>query len=151
MMSIENVQLAPAPSDAPERDTCDELAVAVIVPPPQEPVSPFGKATTSPFGRISAKAIPVSAVAPFGFAIVKVRLVESLTGSVAAPKAIAIVGGATTLGAAASTAAGAAITVASAAAKTALRSGVDRWPTGSSLNCTTGSIGRTGANWERGR
>jgi hypothetical protein len=42
IMSIENVQLAPAASDAPARLTPPELGAAVIVPPPHEPVSPFG-------------------------------------------------------------------------------------------------------------
>ena len=39
-------------------------SAAVIVPPPHEPESPFGVATTRPDGRLSLNATPVNATAP---------------------------------------------------------------------------------------
>src|SRR5882672_186825 len=45
---------------APDRLTELEPATAVMVPPPHEPVRPFGVATTKPAGRLSVKATPVS-------------------------------------------------------------------------------------------
>ena len=47
---------------APERLTLPEPATAVMVPPPQEPVRPFGVETTRPAGRVSLKPTPVRAV-----------------------------------------------------------------------------------------
>ncbi len=70
-------------------------AIAVIVPPPHEPVSPFGVATTRPAGSVSVKPTPVSAVPAFGLVSVKVSVVVPFTTMLAAPKALAIVGGAT--------------------------------------------------------
>jgi hypothetical protein len=46
---------------APDRLMTPVPAVAVIVPPPQEPVSPLGVEITSPAGKVSLKPIPVSA------------------------------------------------------------------------------------------
>src|SRR5437899_1730407 len=51
---------------APARLTLPEPAVAVMVPPPQLPVRPFGVATTRPAGRLSVNATPVSATVVFG-------------------------------------------------------------------------------------
>jgi hypothetical protein len=45
----------------PVRVTLFVPAVAVIAPPPQVPVSPFGVATTNPAGNVSEKPIPVRA------------------------------------------------------------------------------------------
>ena len=45
------------------RLTLPEPAVAVITPPPQLPVSPFGVAITRPAGSVSVKPIPVRALA----------------------------------------------------------------------------------------
>src|SRR5436853_251649 len=59
---------------APVRLIVPEPAVAVMVPPPHVPASPFGVATTSPAGRLSVKPTPVSAVPAFGLARLKVRL-----------------------------------------------------------------------------
>jgi hypothetical protein len=47
---------------APERLTPLVFCVAVIVPPPQLPVCPFGVEITSPAGNVSLNPIPVSAV-----------------------------------------------------------------------------------------
>jgi len=46
----------------PERLITFVACVAVMVPPPQEPVSPLGVEITRPAGKVSLKAIPVSAV-----------------------------------------------------------------------------------------
>src|SRR5262249_13404629 len=55
------------PSVAPERLMLFEPAAAVLLPPPPEPVKPFGVDTTNPAGSGSLKATPVSAAAVFGF------------------------------------------------------------------------------------
>ena len=57
--------IAPPASVAADRLMLPLPAVAVIVPPPQEPVSPFGVATTSPLGKASLNPTPVSAVDAF--------------------------------------------------------------------------------------
>src|SRR5258708_19998799 len=74
-----------------------EPATAVAVPP-QVFESALGVATTSPVGRVSVKATPVSAtVLAAGLVMVKVREVVPFSGMVAAPNALAIDGGATTM------------------------------------------------------
>jgi len=55
----ENVQNPLAARLAPARLMVLDPAVAVIVPPPQLPVSPLGVATCSPEGSVSLNAIPV--------------------------------------------------------------------------------------------
>jgi hypothetical protein len=83
---------------APARLTVPEPAVAVIVPPPQVPLNPFGVATTNPVGRLSVKATPVSAtVFATGLVRVKVKVVVPFTAIKVAPKLLLIVGGATTV------------------------------------------------------
>src|SRR5215471_3045442 len=71
----ENVHEAPAASVAPERLMLFDPAMAMMIPPPHEPVSPFGVETTRPAGRVSVNASPVRDVAVFGFASVKVSAV----------------------------------------------------------------------------
>jgi hypothetical protein len=51
----------------------------------------------NPAGSVSVKLTPFSATVPFGFVIVKVRLVVPFSGMFAAPNDFAIVGGATTV------------------------------------------------------
>src|SRR5215469_15231982 len=60
--------------------------------PPHVLVRPGVFATTSPAGRLSTKARPVSAVLTFGFWIEKTSVVEAFSGMLAAPNAFAIVG-----------------------------------------------------------
>ena len=71
-------------------------AVAAAVPP-QLLVNPLGIATTRPEGNVSVKATPVSAtVLAAGLVMVKVSEVVPFSAMFAAPKALAIDGGATT-------------------------------------------------------
>src|SRR5215470_3582224 len=58
----EKVQELLAARVAPDRLITFVPAVAVIVPPPQEPVRPFGVETTRPAGSVSLKAMPLSEV-----------------------------------------------------------------------------------------
>src|SRR5215471_20042802 len=67
----ENVQPVWAARVAPERLTLPLPAVAVMLPPPHDPVRPLGVATTSPAGNGSVNATPVSA-RPLGLVTVKV-------------------------------------------------------------------------------
>jgi hypothetical protein len=92
----ETIQDAPAASDAPDRLTELDPAVAVAVPP-QVLVKPFGVDTCSPEGRVSAKPIPLSAVPPFGLLTWKVKVVDPLRATEVAPNALVIEGGATTV------------------------------------------------------
>ena len=93
----EKLHEALAAKDAPLRLTVPDPAVAVIVPPPQDPVSPFGVETARPGGKLSVNAIVVRAVVALGFVTVNVRDVEPLSGILAAPNAFARVGGVTTV------------------------------------------------------
>jgi hypothetical protein len=95
--SIEKVQDPFPTSVAPDRFTVEVPAVAVMVPPPQLPVNPFGVATTSPEGRLSVKAMPVNTVPGLGLVIVKLRVVVPFNGMLAAPKDLLIEGGAMTV------------------------------------------------------
>src|SRR5262245_9064895 len=81
---------------APLRLIVPDPAVAVMVPPPHEPVSPLGVATTRPAGRLSVNATPVSAVVS-GLVIVKVRLVLPPTAMADAPNAFTMVSEVTTV------------------------------------------------------
>lgn len=85
----------PAAMVPPERLTVETPATVpvVMVPAPQEPVSPLGLATTSPEGRLSEKATPVRATVALGLVMVKVSVVVAFRLMLAAPKALAIAGG----------------------------------------------------------
>ena len=84
----ENVQELLAAIDAPVRLITLVAWVAVIVPPPQEPVSPFGVEITRPAGSVSLKPTPVSVVVVLLFWMVKLKLVEPFSGMLAAPNAL---------------------------------------------------------------
>src|SRR5215471_15310684 len=79
------------------------LNVRVVSPasgakvPPQVSVAFGGLATTSPAGNVSVKATPVSATVGFGLVNVNDSVVVWPTGTNAAPNALVIVGGATTV------------------------------------------------------
>src|SRR5205085_2193676 len=66
----EKVHEAPAARVAAERLMLPLPAVAVMVPPPHEPLRPFGVLTTRPAGRVSVKATPVSCAPALGLVIV---------------------------------------------------------------------------------
>jgi hypothetical protein len=77
----------------PDRLTTEDPATAVAVPP-HVLLRAFGVATTRPAGRLSVKARPVNEmVLATGFVRVNVKEVEALSAMLAAPKALAIVGG----------------------------------------------------------
>ena len=79
---------------APEKLTLPDPAVAVMPADPQEPVSPFGAATTRPAGKLSIKPTPVSEAAALGLLTVKLRPVVPFSAVFAAPKVLVRVGGA---------------------------------------------------------
>jgi hypothetical protein len=90
-----NVQEVPGGSVAPERLTAFDPETAVMLPPPHDPVRPFGVATTRPVGNVSAKATPVSATV-LALATVKLRLVLPFDTMREAPNDFVIEGGTTT-------------------------------------------------------
>src|SRR5207249_1192729 len=81
----------------PDRLMLAEFAVAVTVPP-QLFVTPGVEATCKPLVSVSLKAIPFAAVVlAAGLVMVKVTVVLPFSGTLAAPKALLIVGGAVTV------------------------------------------------------
>src|SRR6185369_4921071 len=92
----ETVQEALAASVPAERLILPEPATAVAVPP-HVLFRPDGVATTRPAGRLSVKAIPVSARLVLGFWIVKVSEVVPFSGMLAAPNTLVIEGGVATV------------------------------------------------------
>ena len=82
------VQDAVAARVAPERLTLPDPATAVIVPPPHEPVSPFGVETTRPAGRLSVNATPVREIVVFGLLMVKLSEVRSVQQECGCAKAL---------------------------------------------------------------
>jgi hypothetical protein len=93
----ENVHEPEKTRVAPERLTLLEPAVAVIVPPPQLPVSPFGVATWRPAGRLSVKPIPDKDVVVFGLFTVNDSDVVLPSGIDPAPNDFVTVGGPATV------------------------------------------------------
>src|SRR6476619_5749301 len=92
----ENVQEAFAAIVPPLKLITFVPAVAVIVPEPQTPVRPLGVEMIKPAGSVSLKPTPVSATVVLGLVMVKLSEVEPFSGMLTAPKAFAMVGGATT-------------------------------------------------------
>jgi hypothetical protein len=90
-----NVQEALAARVAPLKLTVPEPAVAIIVPPPHDPVSPFGVETTSPAGKVSVNAMLVAELVESGFIMVKLRIVLPPTVIVVGEKLLLITGGST--------------------------------------------------------
>jgi hypothetical protein len=87
----EKVQMDP--KLAPNRLTLADPAVAVMVPAPQDPVRPFGVATTRPAGKLSVTPTPVSDTPKLGLVMVILRLVAPVRGTLNAPNALLMVGG----------------------------------------------------------
>ncbi len=94
------VQEVLAGSVALPRDTVPDPCVAVIVPPPQVPIRPFGVDTTTPPGKVSVKPTPVSGT-EFVFVIVKAKVELPPTVMVLGLNAFIIIGGPTTVSVAA--------------------------------------------------
>ena len=90
------VQLALAASEPPVRLTLPDPATAVMVPV-QVPPRPFGVATTRPAGRVSVTAMAFCVTVVLGLVSVSVRLVDPFSAMFAAPNALVIVTGATTV------------------------------------------------------
>jgi hypothetical protein len=76
---------------APVRVRLPAPAVAVMVPPPQLPVRPFGMEISKPEGKASVKPTPVSGMR-LPFVMVKLSEVEPSSGIAGRPKDFAIVG-----------------------------------------------------------
>lgn len=87
------VQLPNGPS-APFARLTLALAATALILPRQEPLTPFGVATTRPEGRLSVNARPVR-VDAFGLFRVRLRLVVPLRAMLDAPKTLPMVGGRT--------------------------------------------------------
>jgi hypothetical protein len=97
--TTETLKLQPvlAPSTAPERLMEDALAVAVMVPPPQDPVT-FGEdATCNPAGKESVKPTPVRLFRVSLFVMLNVRPTGVPTATEGALKLFVNVGAARTL------------------------------------------------------
>ena len=88
----ETVQLAFGASDAPLKDTDEDPSAATAVPL-QVLFRLPGVATTSPAGKLSVKATPLSVRFTLLLLRVNVRLVVPFSGIVAAPKALVMLGG----------------------------------------------------------
>lgn len=93
----EKVQELAALSATPDRLTTLVACVAVIVPPPQEPLKPLGVEMIRPAGKVSLKPTPVSPTVVFTLLMVKLSEVEPLSGMLDAANELLIVGGATTV------------------------------------------------------
>ena len=94
--STETVQEALAARVPPDRLTEDEPPTAVAVPP--QVLLRLGVAATSrPAGKLSVKAIPVRVTLVLGLVMLKVNEVVPLSGMLAAPKALVMVGGEATV------------------------------------------------------
>jgi len=85
---MENVHEVLAARLAPDKLTEFAPCVAVIVPPPQDPVRPFGVETTKPAGNVSPKPTPVIPLVALLFWTVKLKEVDPFKGMLAAPKAL---------------------------------------------------------------
>src|SRR5262249_24426047 len=71
--------------------------VAVIVPAPHEPLSPLGVEMIRPAGSVSLNATPVSPTVVLPLVIVNCKLVDPFSAMLAAPNALLMVGGPTTV------------------------------------------------------
>jgi len=84
-------------SDAPFRAMEPLADGAVIVPPPQLPLSALGVDITRPAGKTSLKPTPVKVVLELLFWTVNCKLVVPFSGILAAPNALMLTGGDTTV------------------------------------------------------
>ena len=89
----EKMQEPTAGNCAPAKLTEPDPAVAVMMPPPHEPVKPFGVPTTRPAGKGSVSPIPLNGAPVLGLVTVKLRVVVAPRSRVDAPKALLTAGG----------------------------------------------------------
>lgn len=82
---------------APDKLTEPEPAAAVMVPPPQVPVSPLGVETTRPAGRESVNATPVNELPVFGLLMVKLSVLVPFNGTAVGLNDFVICGACATL------------------------------------------------------
>lgn len=82
-----------AASVPPARAMLAPLALAVIVPEPQVPVTPGVADTVSPAGNVSLTATPLKATVAFGLVMVKLSVVLPFSGMETPPNVIVMVGG----------------------------------------------------------
>src|SRR5258708_409348 len=87
------MHVAPVASVPPDRLTAPEPDTAVAVPPLQLPVRLLGFATTSPDGRVSVNATPLSARFTFGLLRVMLRPVVPFSGMLRLANPLEMVGG----------------------------------------------------------
>src|SRR5579863_8302218 len=95
-MLTETTQAALVARFPPARLTWPEPDTAVTGPA-QELVRLLGVPTTTPAGRLSVNATPVSATPAFGFVMLNVSEVVPFSGMVATPNAFVIAGGLATV------------------------------------------------------
>ena len=88
----ENVQDEPRGSVAPDKFAEPDPAVAVMVPPPHDPVRPLGVETIRPAGSVSVNATPFSAGVALGLLMVNESEVVPPTEIDAAPNDLEMVG-----------------------------------------------------------
>jgi len=92
----DTVQLAPAARVPADRLTLPEPPTAVAVPP--QALLRFGvEATTRPAGKLSLKAMPLSASVVFGLLMLNVSEVVPFSGIVVAPNVLVMLGGEATV------------------------------------------------------
>jgi hypothetical protein len=90
----EKVHEAPIASVALEREMVPVPAVAVMLPPPHDPVRPLGVETATPDGKVSVKAMPVSVdTLVAGLVIVKASVLVPLRAIEEGVKDLVMVGG----------------------------------------------------------
>src|SRR5438552_504775 len=99
--STENVHVEPAAGDAvsvpPDRLMLLLPATAVIVPPPQDPVTLGVAATTRPAGRLSVNATPLNATLVFGLLMLKLNVLFAFSAMLVGLNALVMVGGLATV------------------------------------------------------
>jgi hypothetical protein len=91
----ENVHWLLGARVAPDKVTTLVAWVAVIAPPPHEPVWPLGVDITRPDGSVSLKPIPVRVAPAFGLVMVKLKEVVPFRGMLAVPNVLLMVGAVT--------------------------------------------------------
>ena len=99
--STEKLHVDPAVGDAvnvpPDRLMLPLAAVAVIVPLPHDPVTFGGVATTTPDGKLSVNATPLSATPVFGLVMLKLNVLLAFNGMLVGLNDLIMLGGLATV------------------------------------------------------